>query len=373
MQLRLVPSLAVRHAGSEIFQEAHFELLRAPSPNLFGHIGPATSRPITRGVAHFTPPALARSVVEQTLAQVPELATQGNLVVLDPACGSGAFLHEALRTLRRMGFSGSLRLVGLDVSAPAISMARLVLSTAAADWSPEGGCKLTLSTGDSLSADFPEADVVLMNPPFVSWEALTSGQREQVRTALGSEFRGRADYSMAFVTRALDALAPGGVLGTLLPASLLTLRMANRWRQSLLERADLRVVASLSDYSLFTYARVQIAAVVLTTDLSQTAVRNRITAVMSANDPMATSSALRALRRGYREERASSSSWHLFTLSPKSLRSRPTWRLTPPSTERALTQLLDSGRVVRVTDVFAVRQGVRTGRKRGRSFWLRMN
>ena len=40
LPLQLVPSLSIRHAGSEIFQEAHFELLRAPSPNLFGYVGP---------------------------------------------------------------------------------------------------------------------------------------------------------------------------------------------------------------------------------------------------------------------------------------------------------------------------------------------
>ena len=64
---RLFPSLAVRHAGSEIFQEAHFELLRAPSLDLFSYIGPAEARSITRGGAHFTPAALARCLVEQTL------------------------------------------------------------------------------------------------------------------------------------------------------------------------------------------------------------------------------------------------------------------------------------------------------------------
>ena len=361
LPLRLVPSLAIRHAGSEIFQEAHFELLRAPSPNLFGYIGPAESRPVTRGVAHFTPPALARSVAEQTLRQVPELASRERLVVLDPACGSGAFLHEALRTLRRLGFKGNLVLLGRDVSAPAISMARLVLSIGVQDWSPRGGCEVDLRLVDSLSADLPPADVVLMNPPFVSWAALTSGQREQVRDVLGGQFRGRADYSMAFITRALDALEPRGVLGTLLPASLLTLRVADRWREYLVERANLRFIASLSDYSLFTYAMVQIAAVVLTTAPSSSATGDPITAITSSSDPMATSSVLRALRKGDSAERESSSDWHLFTTSSKTLASRPTWRLTPPSTERALTNLLDSGRVVRIADIFTVRQGVRTG------------
>ena len=105
MELRLHPALAVRHAGSAIFQEAHFALLRAPMTDLFGYAGVATANPTTRGGAHFTPAALARIVVEQAIAQVPGLDRKRKLVVTDPACGSGAFLHEAMRTLRRLGYA----------------------------------------------------------------------------------------------------------------------------------------------------------------------------------------------------------------------------------------------------------------------------
>ena len=122
-----VPNLAIRHAGSEIFQEAHFELLRAPQPDLLGFVAPADSAKVTRGGAHFTPPALARSLVEQTLAQVKNLTSRDSLVIEDPACGSGAFLHESLRTLRRIGFAGHLTLVGRDISSAAVSMAKFVL------------------------------------------------------------------------------------------------------------------------------------------------------------------------------------------------------------------------------------------------------
>ena len=109
---RLFPSLAVRHAGSEIFQEAHFELLRAPSLDLFSYAGPAEAKSVTRGGAHFTPAALARCVVEQTLLQVEDLHNRTRLTILDPACGSGSFLHEALRALAREGFAGKVVLVG---------------------------------------------------------------------------------------------------------------------------------------------------------------------------------------------------------------------------------------------------------------------
>ena len=167
--LRIHPVLAVRHAGSEVFQEAHFELVRASGPDLFGDVEPAERSRITRGGAHFTPPALARSLVERTLREVEDLHGRRELVVLDPACGSGAFLHEALRTLRRLGYGGSVRLIGWDNSPAAVSMARFVLRNALSDWQPEGGGGIELRVVDSLSVPLPTADVVLMNPPFVSW------------------------------------------------------------------------------------------------------------------------------------------------------------------------------------------------------------
>ena len=50
-----------------------------------------SSRAVTRGGTHFTPAALARTVVEQTLSEVEGLAKRKRLTILDLACGSGAF------------------------------------------------------------------------------------------------------------------------------------------------------------------------------------------------------------------------------------------------------------------------------------------
>ena len=210
--LRFVPSLAVRHAGSEVFQEAHFELLRAGPPDLFGYVEPASSATVTRGGAHFTPPALARSLAEQAISRLTKLSMRQSLTIADPACGSGAFLHEALRMLRRARFGGHVRLVGRDISGPAISMARFVLSHAIQDWSPAGGFDVDLQVADYLTDQIPPADLVLMNPPFVSWTNLPTDQRKRLQEdVLLGRLAGRGDLSMAFVTRALDALTPGGV------------------------------------------------------------------------------------------------------------------------------------------------------------------
>ena len=366
LSLTLIPSLAIRHAGSEIFQEAHFELLRAPAPDLFGHVGSPELRPTARGGTHFTPPALARTIVEQTLAQVSDLRSRQSLRILDPACGSGAFLHEALRALQRENFDGHVSLVGRDTSRAAVSMARFVLDNAIADWVPAGGCELQIESGDSLTDRLPVADVVLMNPPFISWTALTSQQRSQMEEVLGRQLAGRGDYSMAFVTRALEALRLGGALGTLLPGSLLTLQAANEWRKSILDQADLRFIASLGDYNLFRYAQVQVSAIVLTRRGNDAGRPDNVTALVTGNHAEATGTALRQLRRnrdtGFRD--ISDDGWHLFEAGTNGFRDRPTWRLIVPDTELALNQLAESGRVAPVGELFAVRQGVRTGMNR---------
>ena len=362
---RLFPSLAVRHAGSEVFQEAHFELLRAPSLDLFSYAGPAEAKSVTRGGAHFTPAALARCVVEQTLLQVEGLATRERLTVLDPACGSGSFLHEALRALRRLGFAGQIVLVGRDISPAAVSMADFVVRHSAADWSPERAILIDVRVADSLAEPLPRADVVLMNPPFISWPLLNDIQRTQMQQVLGSGLRGRGDISMAFVSCAVDVLDAGGALGVLLPASLLTLQAAEPWRANLLGRTDLRLLASLGDYGLFAHALVQVAAAVMGKPTDPAARRGTTTALVTTNSTEATGDALRSLRRsdrrifGIGEEDA----WRLFEVPTSTFQSRRTWRLTTPRAEAALSKLVDAG-AARISDLFDVRQGVHTGDNR---------
>lgn len=360
--LRLRPSLAVRHAGSDIFQEAHFELIRVPSEqDMFGYIGPASAKPISRGGAHFTPPALARIVTEQTLSEVHNLTKRPVLTILDPACGSGAFLQEAVRTLRRLGYSGRLRIVGRDISDAATSMAKFVVGHALADWRRIGDT-VDIKTADSLEDSLPEADVVLMNPPFVSWSSLTSKQRSQMKAILQNRLQGRGDLSMAFVTRALELVKEGGAIGTLLPSSLLALRAAEQWRTDLLERSDLRLLASLGDYGLFAHALVQVAAAVFAKPERSETRRGKTKALVSTNSADATGNALRMLRKsqGMEDSFSSDGSWRIFSIPTSDLSKRPAWLLTSPKTDAALTRLFASG-AVRLDEMFEVRQGIRTG------------
>src|SRR5207247_607895 len=100
----LNPDLLLPHAADALFQAAHIELDKPAfvQPTLYSSLmieGPL-SKGRLRSAAYFTPPSLARLLVEQTVAAVRELRPlPDRLEVLDPSCGSGVFLIESLREL----------------------------------------------------------------------------------------------------------------------------------------------------------------------------------------------------------------------------------------------------------------------------------
>ena len=360
--LRLHPALTIRHAGGQLFQEAHFELLRGATDfDLFGLVGASDVARESRGGTHFTPATLARCLVERALASLdPPVEQRNSLTLCDPACGSGAFLHEALRALRRAGFAGRLQLIGYDISPAAVAMARFAVTASLRDWLPAGGVALDLQSGDSLGErGMPAADVIVMNPPFIGFAAQTPKQRDQLAVALGAASAGRGDYSMAFVLSALKALKPGGVLGTLFPASLLSLKASSAWRERLLDLADLRFLGSIGDFGLFSHALVQVAAAVFSKGHRHD---QEFVALITENDPQATSVALRQLRRMRDEEGGATiveDAWSLFRVPMMALKRRPTWRLPSPRGERILKALSQAG-FPTVANLFEIAQGIQT-------------
>lgn len=353
--LRTNIELAVRHAGSEIFQEAHFALVQASSSDLFGWHEPATAERLSRGTSHFTPPALARIVIERTIAAIPDIAGRDEIVVLDPACGSASFLYEATRTLRRLGFDKKIKLVGRDISPAAASMANFMLQFAKADWQPAGGLEIDVQTADALTSELPEADIVIMNPPFLSWSAMNKEQRERVSQALGEAAGGRADLSMAFIAKAIERVRRNGALGTVMPASLLSLQAAQKWRAGLLDQAQLTSLSSLGEYGLFKHATVQVATIVL----SKAEQDSRSTMTLIAeNESSATGDALRAIRRNYCD---SGEGWSLFETPRKQFSESLNWKPIPPQTRQIIARLSGMGQLTRLGELFEIRQGIRTG------------
>ncbi len=363
----LLPDLAVRHAGSEIFQEAHFALSSAGDRDMFDWVSPSVSTKKMRGTSHFTPPALARSIVEQTFAELGDLRALPSLTVLDPACGSGSFLYEAVRTARREGFDGKLVLIGRDLSRAAVDMARFTLNFAAGDWRPNGGIRTDLLVADALDAELPQADAVLMNPPFMAWTVMTGDLRERIKTILGENATGRVDLSMAFVSKALAALRPGGAIGAIMPASVLASSAAQSWRSSIRDGAELRMIASLGEYGLFTHAAVNVAAIVARRNDAIPREPRDILAAIGGHTPESTGDALRAIRRDgdVLASQTTRDRWQVFVTPQSVLDEAPTWRPVSPQVREALVRLETLGVTRPLGDTFEVMQGARTGWVKG--------
>jgi SAM-dependent methyltransferase len=360
---RLHLNLTIRHASGELFQAAH--LAPAPPSLQLPFFGLPTAavrvRPHSlKGIA-YTPVGLARSLAEQAIAGLTA-GPASPLVILDPACGSGTFLIEAVAALARGGWTGSLKLVGYDVSATAIAAAKFALACVVRDHASLN-IEVDLKVADFLDPEFTPvtAHITIMNPPYMSWSDMNVGQRAQLRAVLGDNYRGRPDQSMAFVSRAVAIAPKGGVIATLVPVGVLAGEYAMKWRNELARIAPPTLIGSLGDHTLFRFATVNVAILVL----SKGAIADGATMLWASELPGAASASLRAIRRR-RESRiadpppALESPWALYRLTSNELFNRPTWLPSPGLLGPTLARFTAISPAT-VSDLFSVKLGVRTG------------
>jgi len=155
---------------------------------------------------------------------VKALAPRAREVVVDPACGSGAFLAHA-RAL------AAVKTFGSDVDPRAIRVARLVALS-------QGRDPATIVRGDGLrGARLPTVNVVATNPPFAGRADATGFEVARVvRTP---------ERDVLFLERALDLLRPGGRMGIVLPYNKAAGASFAGMRRWLVERARIFAVVGL--------------------------------------------------------------------------------------------------------------------------------
>lgn len=346
--LQIVPQLAIRHASAAIFQEAHHQFEQGAGPDLFHMVGASKPR-LGKVVTHFTPATLARSLSEQALERLPDRDKRGEITVGDIACGSGAFLLESLRALERLGYTGKIKLIGRDVSSIAVDMAKFVLTVAANEWPGPDRFTLDIKRGDALQETAPACDVMVMNPPFQSWNDIPKDQRELVRAIPSLQYN-RPDLSMAVVMQALKALKPDGVLATLLPANVMEADTASEWRNVIAELRPIALSAIFGEQRLFAHAQVRIGALLVGGIDTDERIEMRVSAT-----PESTSDALRALRR-LKDNRSEQRG--LYRIDRVIHQGRRSWTGASglPATASARSHIDTS-----VKDFFHVQQGIITG------------
>jgi hypothetical protein len=148
-----------------------------------------------------------------------------NFRVLDPACGSGNFLYMAMRALKDlehtaqidaelMGFgrqiaieTGPSNILGLEINEYAAELARVTVWIGDIQWSRSNGRPIAenpilrslesiehrdaLMAADGSEAKWPEADVIVGNPPFLGDRKMIRELGEAYTTALRKCYAGQ--------------------------------------------------------------------------------------------------------------------------------------------------------------------------------------
>jgi SAM-dependent methyltransferase len=206
--------------------------------------------------AWYTPRWLADLVV--SLAVEP-----ADRRVLDPACGEGVFLAAASARCHP-----AAELVGVELDAHAAAVARAAVPSA------------TVITADALALRWNESanaadrhlfDAVVGNPPFLN-QLRTLTSRGGASRYGGGPY---ADAAAEFLALAARLVRPGGRVGMILPASLLSARDAAGVRRELLEHGAITHLWS-TDERVFD-AQVAVCAIAWQRGAQQGPVRRTVT------------------------------------------------------------------------------------------------
>jgi len=186
--------------------------------------------------AHATSRELAGHITQLAFAQLRR--TRG-VRVLDPAVGHGVFLLAAAQQP-----VAALKLHGVDVDPDAVAAARAALPGA------------NLRTADALDratwAGVEPFDVVLLNPPWISWgnrqaHALSDERRAALREAFPLGMAGFPSAHGAFLELASDLVADDGVIGAIVPEQVAHLDGYRGVRRALLRRHRLRHIERVGE------------------------------------------------------------------------------------------------------------------------------
>lgn len=199
--------------------------------------------------AFFTPEPIARFIADWAIRDRED-------GVLEPSAGDAAFLVEAVRRLRQVAPSG-------DLTPPTVHGVEIHAHSArtAAARVREAGGEPHIAEGDFFCVK-PRAEfsAVIGNPPFIRYQDFAGEARRLSREAAlqaGVALTALASSWAAFAVHSALFLKPGGRLGLVLPAELLSVNYASAVRRFLLDRFK-RVELVLFDEQVFPEAEADV-------------------------------------------------------------------------------------------------------------------
>lgn len=207
-----------------------------------------------------------RWVVETMLDLVEYRAERdlANMVLVEPACGEGAFLgpiaervSQSCRSHGRSLLEAANAVRAFDLLEHNVTASReLVTHLLLADgWDPADVGKVVhtwISQSDYLLLDHDDedVDVVIGNPPYIRLEDVPDPRMKAYRLAC-STMSGRADIYVGFYERGLRSLKPGGRLAFICADRWMRNQYGRKLRQLIADHYSVELVLTMHDVDAF--------------------------------------------------------------------------------------------------------------------------
>lgn len=191
-----------------------------------------------------TPPEIVDSMVER-LFQGKQPQAMDKL--LDPGCGTGAFLDGVLRWCKKSR-SPLPKMLGIESEPRRARQAENFFNKID---------QIQIRNADFLTNSPARYDFIIGNPPYVPIYNFTAAEKREFRLAYETA-RGRFDLYMLFFERALKSLKPGGRLVFITPEKFLYVETAVPLRRMLsrLQIEDISLIDEQSFESFVTYPTI---------------------------------------------------------------------------------------------------------------------
>lgn len=185
--------------------------------------------------------------------------------ILEPAVGSGIFLRTLLENItnKQAIQKAFINLTGIDKNSTACDAAKLSLTLLYLVITGELPEKnLNIINQDSIdyftsNKNF-KCDVVISNPPFISYGLMSNEDRNKIKSFLSEYSYNKYDLYLSFVKIGIDSLNEGGVGLFVLPNTFLVTDSAKLIRKYLTKECNVLCLVDLSsvDYKIFEDAGV---------------------------------------------------------------------------------------------------------------------
>lgn len=355
--------LLLRHSSSALFQEAHREVVYFnPQLDIFSGISSKQLfKPDSYSSIHYTPPFLARSIVENSLKNI-DLKKQ-ILKIFDPACGSSEFLIEALKQLKNLQFDGKVIIIGWDSSESAINTSKFLLQY---EKNTQWGYNLEFNVKnvkDSINEIWEkDIDLILMNPPFSSYELIkTKEEKDNLMNVFEKDLKiVKPNQASGFFYNAIKSLNESGVIGCVLPSSIFTFESYKYLRNVINEQLALKLVAKLGNF-VFEDALTDVSFFIGQKPKSKSIPK----LIWCKNEKGVIQDVLRDFRKMEANNELSKDEKNFNIYIPNHFPLiKDTWRIISLNESKLIKDLdrfTKDGFLTKVSDIFRVQQGIRTG------------